>query len=157
MTHIYILRLECNKYYVGKCDDIYNKHINTTLQSDWIRKYKPISLEKTISKPFKSSKCDRIVDTITKEYMSIYEIDNVRGGTYVEIQLSDFHKDVLKMETFYNPQYTEHYVKDYTHIDRNVVSEKIIKCNEWECEYCDKTFTTKFGSIIHEISCKDTG
>jgi predicted GIY-YIG superfamily endonuclease len=95
MTNIYILRLEGGKYYVGKSEDVINRfsqHING-YGSFWTRKYKPISLEKIIenASPFDE-------DKITKEYMSKYGIDNVRGGSYVEIELSEFHKRVLKME-----------------------------------------------------------
>jgi hypothetical protein len=25
---------------------------------------------------------------------------------------------------------------------------------EWECEYCDRTFTTKYGCSVHERSCR---
>jgi predicted GIY-YIG superfamily endonuclease len=28
------------------------------------------------------------------------------------------------------------------------------KEEEWECEYCDRTFTTKYGCSVHERSCK---
>jgi hypothetical protein len=27
--------------------------------------------------------------------------------------------------------------------------------DEWECEYCDRTFTTEFGCGVHEKSCKE--
>ena len=50
MTNIYVLRLEGNRYYVGKSNDVvtrYQQHING-YGSAWTRKYKPISLEKTI-------------------------------------------------------------------------------------------------------------
>jgi len=26
----------------------------------------------------------------------------------------------------------------------------------WECDYCDRTFTTRFGCSVHEKSCKKT-
>ena len=28
--------------------------------------------------------------------------------------------------------------------------------DEWGCEYCDRTFTTQFGCMVHEKSCKHT-
>jgi hypothetical protein len=37
-------------------------------------------------------------DKITKEYMSKYGIDKVRGGSYVEVELSPFQIDALQKE-----------------------------------------------------------
>lgn len=34
---------------------------------------------------------------------------------------------------------------------KHIVSSKE---EEWECEYCDRSFTTKYGRMIHERSCK---
>jgi len=93
--NIYVLRLVDGKYYIGKSVNImnrFNKHLNG-FGAAWTKKYKPISIEKTFTgmSPFEE-------DKITKEYMSEYGIDNVRGGSYVQIELSDNHKDVLNME-----------------------------------------------------------
>ena len=94
-TNIYILRLEGGRYYIGKSDNVmnrYQQHLNGN-GSAWTRKYKPVSVIKVIENvsPFEE-------DKVTKEYMSTYGIDKVRGGSYVEVDLSDFHRNALKME-----------------------------------------------------------
>ena len=94
-TSIYVLRLEGGRYYIGKSDNVmnrYQQHLNGN-GSAWTRKYKPVSFERTIENvsPFEE-------DKITKEYMSKYGIDKVRGGSYVEVELSEFHIDALQME-----------------------------------------------------------
>jgi predicted GIY-YIG superfamily endonuclease len=162
MTNIYILRLEGGKYYVGKSEDVknrYQQHMNGS-GSSWTRKYKPISIEKTIenASPFEE-------DKITKEYMSKYGIDNVRGGSYVEIELSEFHKEALKMEIWAAKDLctqcgrTGHFVQ-YCYARTDVSGKKIefedsSEEDEWGCEYCNRTFTTQFGCMVHEKSCKD--
>ena len=156
MTNIYILRLEGGKYYVGKSEDVinrYQQHMNGT-GSSWTRKYSPISLEKTIdnASPFDE-------DKVTKEYMSKYGIDNVRGGSYVEIELSEFHTQALKMEIWAAKDLCTqcgragHFVKD-CYAKTDVSGKKIEFENEWGCEYCDRIFTTQFGCMIHEKTCK---
>lgn len=162
MTNIYILRLEGGKYYVGKSEDVinrYQQHMNGS-GSSWTRKYKPISLEKTIenASPFDE-------DKITKEYMSKYGIDNVRGGSYVEITLSEFQNETLKTEIWAAKDLCTqcgragHFVKDcYAKTDvsgREITFEDSSEDDEWGCEYCNRTFTTRFGCVIHEKSCKD--
>jgi len=69
----------------------YEQHIKGS-GSAWTRKYKPVSLEKTIENVSSFEE-----DKVTKEYMSKYDIDKVRGGSYVEVELSDFHTDALKL------------------------------------------------------------
>lgn len=94
-TTIYILRLEGGHYYIGKSQNVikrYQEHLNGS-GSAWTRKYAPISLERTIEG---ASIFDE--DKITKEYMAKYGIDKVRGGSYVQIELSPFHIDALNME-----------------------------------------------------------
>jgi len=158
MTNIYILLLEEERYYIGRSNNVlfrYQEHINGN-GSAWTRKYKPISLEKTITNvsPFEE-------DKITKEYMSKYGIDKVRGGSYVEIELSKFHIDALKMEIWSakdlctNCGRFGHFIKDcYAKTD---VFENIIKYEaeyNWGCKYCDKKFTKEFSAIVHEKSCR---
>jgi predicted GIY-YIG superfamily endonuclease len=94
-TNIYILRLLNNKWYVGKSDDVdfrYQQHLKG-YGSTWTKIYKPISIERIISN---ASPFDE--DKITKEYMSKYGIDNVRGGSYCNKDLDEFQTHMLKTE-----------------------------------------------------------
>jgi predicted GIY-YIG superfamily endonuclease len=95
MSTIYVLRLEGGRYYVGKSDNVmkrYQQHLDGS-GSAWTRKYPPVSLEKTIehASPFEE-------DKVTKEYMSRYGVDRVRGGSYVELALSESQTDALQRE-----------------------------------------------------------
>lgn len=82
---IYILKLENNKFYVGKTKNIlirYKQHVNGN-GSFWTKKFKPIHIDKLIYD------CDDFdEDKYVKIYMSIHGIDNVRGGTYIQEKLS---------------------------------------------------------------------
>lgn len=163
-TNIYVLNLKGGRYYVGKSDNVtnrYQQHLNGN-GSAWTRKYKPISLEKTIEKVSHFEE-----DKITKEYMSKYGIDKVRGGSYVEVELSRFHMDALKMEIWGAKDLCTqcgrngHWVKDCrakTDVSGNKIeyeeSSDEEDTIEWCCDYCDRTFTTAFGCGIHEKSCK---
>ena len=94
-TTIYVLRLEGGRYYVGKSDNViarYQQHVDGK-GSAWTKKYPPVSLVTTIegASPFEE-------DKITKEYMAKYGIENVRGGSYVQLVLPQFHMDALNME-----------------------------------------------------------
>ena len=158
MSTIYVLRLKGGRYYVGKSNNVmnrYKQHLNGS-GSAWTKKYKPISVEKTIRNvsPFEE-------DKITKEYMSTYGIDKVRGGSYVEIKLSEFHMAALNMEIWAaNDLCTQcgrsgHFVKDcYARTDASGNKIEYEDSEEWCCEYCDRTFTTAFGCGVHEKSCK---
>lgn len=81
---IYILKLEEGKYYIGKTNslaDRYRQH-NEGTGSKWTAKYKPINIIDT----HPGDGYDE--DMYTKRYMSLYGIDNVRGGSYCTIDLS---------------------------------------------------------------------
>ena len=165
-TNIYILQLEGGRYYIGKSDNVmnrYQQHLNGG-GAAWTRKYKPVSLIKTIENVSSFEE-----DKFTKEYMSKYGIDKVRGGSYVEIELSEFHTAALKMEIWAAKDLCTqcgragHFVKNcYAASDAS--GKKIEYEDEdehedeevdvWGCEYCDRTFTTAFGCGVHEKSCK---
>jgi len=163
-TNIYVLRLASGKFYVGKSENVikrYQQHLNGN-GSAWTRKYKPISLEKTISNVSSFEE-----DKVTKEYMNKYGINNVRGGSYVEIELSDFHTEALKMEIWGAKDLCtqcgrgSHFVKDCiarTDVCGNTIEYEDDEEEEdvWGCEYCDRTFTTEYGCVVHERKCKQT-
>jgi predicted GIY-YIG superfamily endonuclease len=91
-TNLYVLRLAGGRYYVGKTANLDSRiaqHMDGQ-GSAWTRKYKPISVvekRRNVS-PFEE-------DSLTLEYMSTYGVDKVRGGSYVEVVLSDEQKDEL--------------------------------------------------------------
>ena len=81
---IYTLRLESKKYYVGKTTDLMrrlNEHQNGE-GSAWTKKYKALFVEDILVTvdPFDEDKC-------TKNAMSKFGIENVRGGSYVTVVL----------------------------------------------------------------------
>jgi len=115
LTTIYILRLEAGRFYIGKSNNVatrYLEHLNGN-GSAWTRLYKPISLDRTIQK---ASPFDE--DKYTKEYMSKYGIDKVRGGSYVQVVLSEADKRSIEKEIWgaknacTNCGRTNHFVAD---------------------------------------------
>jgi hypothetical protein len=94
MVYIYILKLIDNKYYVGKTNNpIFriNEHNNNN-GSEWTKKYHPLSLIEC----FKGDEFDE--DKFTKIYMDKYGIDNVRGGSYCQMELPYYQINALKKE-----------------------------------------------------------
>jgi len=94
-TNIYILRLQGEKYYIGKSDNPekrFEEHKNGC-GSSWTKKYKPIEIIKILSNVSHFEE-----DKVTKEYMDKYGINNVRGGTYVSIELDEIQLETLKRE-----------------------------------------------------------
>ena len=135
---IYILKLKENKYYVGKTNrtvnDRYQEHLDGN-GSIWTKKYKPISIIKHIenSSPFDE-------DRYVKEYMAIYGIENVRGGSYNQEELNGDTIKFLRNElrTSNNECYkcgsTSHFASecDYISID-DYIQFFITNLNSIEC------------------------
>lgn len=94
-TIIYILKLENDKYYIGKTNNL-NKRLyqhKNGFGSEWTKKYKFVKLIETINS---SSHFDE--DKYTKIYMDKFGIDNVRGGSYNKIKLTNYQKHNLITE-----------------------------------------------------------
>jgi predicted GIY-YIG superfamily endonuclease len=94
--NIYVLELVKNKFYVGKTFNNvsvrYKQHENGK-GSMWTRMFRPIRIlehYETINE-FEE-------DMMTKKYMNKYGIDNVRGGTYVKIELEPYEIKAITQE-----------------------------------------------------------
>jgi len=115
MTFIYVLQLELNKYYVGKTNDPETKfdfHFSSC-GSAWTKTFKPINICEFISErdPYEE-------DIYTLKYMEKYGIDNVRGGSFCTIELSEEQikliNQMIKGSTnkCYNCKESGHFIKD---------------------------------------------
>lgn len=86
MVFIYILKLEKDKYYIGKTNNPefrLDMHFNSN-GSAWTTKYKPIKLLELIKD------CDDYdEDKYTRIYMDKYGIENVRGGSFTSVKLDN--------------------------------------------------------------------
>ena len=149
---IYILKLTNNKYYICKRDNLDNSDNklegNNTI-SDWVSKYPIIEVYKVINT---DNSCD--IDKYVKEYMQKYGIDNVRGGSYNQIQLSQSQQLVLDQElNIFNNLYSSYgqnnIINDYNsqihnngflfdYIKYNNVSDKSIEIVK---EYSEESYS----------------
>lgn len=93
MIYIYAIKLEKDKYYIGKTSNPkfrLQSHFDSN-GSSWTKKYKPLKVIEIISN------CDDYdEDKITMQYMDKYGINNVRGGSFVSVELDKTTIDILK-------------------------------------------------------------
>ena len=113
MTSIYVLKLENNKYYVGKTKDTHSrikKHFSGK-GSEFTKKYKPKSVEKIYFNTDDELK-------YTLKFMNKYGIENVRGGPFVKLELPKEYiitiKQMLSSEydCCFNCGKSGHFVRD---------------------------------------------
>jgi hypothetical protein len=147
MVFIYILELENKKYYIGKTknpDFRLEQHFNST-GSQWTKKYKPKKVLQIIPD------CDDYdEDKYTRIYMDKYGINNVRGGSYVQIKLDKVTIENLeKMNRGTTNKCFLCGVKGHFAKECNDNYEDV-----WICEYCDKEFTDENKCQLHENKCK---
>ncbi len=95
MVYIYILQCQNGKYYIGKTEDPDTRildHLDGKAAA-WTKKYPPIDVIKVIPD------CDDFdEDKYTKQYMAKFGIDNVRGGSYVQVTLDSQTKKFIQRE-----------------------------------------------------------
>ncbi len=142
-TNIYILKLNDNKYYVGKTKDV-NKRFQDHFSgngSSWTQLYKPIEVIKVINNASIFEE-----DKQVKELMNIHGIDHVRGGTYSKIKLSAEEKQTLQKEIWSARDscircgYDSHFVKDCyakTDINGNNIENNDVNKDISDKECCD--------------------
>ena len=140
MVHIYILKLEDNKYYVGKTNNLSNrlKDHKTNNGSLWTQKYKPIDIYKIYED------CDDFdEDKYTIMYMEQFGIINVRGGSFSQIKLNKDNINIInKMFRNANNQCficgsKEHFVNTCSYKENNEIKMK--KKSKEKCD-CPASF-----------------
>lgn len=95
MEELYVLQLQGGKYYVGKTSDMnrrYEEHKKGT-GSSWTSKYKPVKILEV--RPLKDEYDE---NNTTKDLMKKYGVDNVRGGSYTQVELPYGTKVVIQSE-----------------------------------------------------------
>lgn len=139
MVSIYILKLEQGKYYVGKSNNVNVRlasHFNSS-GSEWTKKYKPIEIVEKIEN------CDNYdEDKYTLKYMNEYGVNNVRGGSFCQIELSDDNKKTIQQmlngcnDKCYICGKKDHFAKD---------------CNEKEGEWNFENIIKNIGNFLLDV------
>lgn len=82
--YIYILKCESGKYYVGKTKDIRRRIEQHLIRKTckWTEKFKPLEIEKIF---ITDDALDE--DKWVKKYIMLQGLNNVRGGSYCQINL----------------------------------------------------------------------
>lgn len=149
-TALYILELANQKYYIGKTNKPVHEriaeHFNGT-GAEWTKLHKPLRLAE-----IKNDIDDYDEDKYTKIYMRKYGIENVRGGSYVTIVLSDYQKLALEKElcTVENKCFKCNKEGHYASTCPNI-TDKIVP-NQSSSTTNSFSATSIFGSLIKTIT-----
>ncbi len=179
MVSIYVLKLENNKFYVGKTTNPLirlEEHFNNN-GSVWTKIYKPVNIIEIIPN------CDEYdEDKYTIKYMKQYGIDNVRGGSFCQVELDEESVNTINRmingstDKCYKCGSNEHFANSckmstklkcercdrmghniddcYASTDKNG-DEIIDYVDTYACGYCDKEFDTEKGAQFHmNVHCK---
>jgi hypothetical protein len=156
MVFVYILKLEKGKYYVGKTNNPQFRletHFNSN-GSEWTKIYKPLKVLE-----IKPNCDDYDEDKYTRMYMDKYGINNVRGGSFVSVQLTKYQKDILhQMSNGTNDKCFicgkgGHFAKDcQENACRETDSDEEYE-EVWVCNYCEKEFIEERKCEYHEKYC----
>lgn len=96
---VYVLKLEKGKYYIGKTSkDVevrFREHLDPQMRtsSSWTQMYRP---ERILAIYPHSEDSDE--NKVTKEWMRLKGIENVRGGLYTQLELSEEVVNQIELE-----------------------------------------------------------
>ena len=160
MEQLYVIACEKGKYYIGKTKDVmkrFEEH-KSGQGSAWTKKYKPVKLETC-----RALNGDHDENNVTKDYMKKKGIEHVRGGSYTQMILPTDVISVLQRELqgnadiCYKCNLAGHFAGQCPITVRKEAKKTIPVATVvvWECNFCERTFSTKYGCSVHERSCKE--
>jgi len=134
--YVYTARLQDGKYYAGKSSEpdrrfLEHKYGNNHA-SEWTKKYKAVELLET--KPMTSEHDET---KITIDLMKKYGIDNVRGGPWTSVVLTENEKSLIRKlihsesDECYGCGQNDHFVKE--------CPSKVQRSNTLPCYGCQET------------------
>ena len=132
MVHIYVLKCEDGKYYVGRTDDglkRFNQHLGGR-GAKWTKKYKPVDLAEWY--PDKKNVHEKM---ITHKVMKKYGVRNVRGGPYTQVEMDESRISSIEESIGINQSKTKP-IKTQSKIQTKPKSEKRTKT---KCSRCGRT------------------
>lgn len=133
LFYVYVLELQDTKYYIGKSlkpmkrigDHIPN---GSSRGSGWTQMYKPLKILE-----IKEAWDPMEEDFTTLRYMNQMGIDNVRGGSFCELNLSDSNAQTLE-KMMRGAEDKCYFCGSYGHLingcDRKNIQRKTTKCKE---------------------------
>jgi predicted GIY-YIG superfamily endonuclease len=150
---LYVLQLEDGKYYVGKTTNLKRRveEHSKGNGSEWTWTYRPVKVLE--SRPLKD---DHDENNTTKNMMKKYGIENVRGGTYCQVELPKSYETALQAEicsaenSCFKCGGKGHFVRDCP-VDCDVDCDD---AHVWQCSKCTCEFSTERAAEIHEASCR---
>ena len=133
MEMLYTLQLKDGKYYVGKTTDVKKrfKEHQSGSGAAWTREHIPLRLLEC--RPLKDEHDE---NNTTKNYMKKYGIENVRGGSYTQLELPTHTRTVIENEIRGNTGACFR-CGEQGHFARNCKSQV------WSCEDCGNNYVSK--------------
>jgi GIY-YIG catalytic domain len=175
-TNVYVLLLEDGNYYVGKSRNVEErfKQHQAGSGSAWTRRYKPVAIVETLP-----NVSPLMEDLKTKEYMSLYGIQKVRGASYCQMLLPPPLIQSIQREIWSAQDRcmkcgsNQHWVTECTQREQASccnaisgwirrlfavpVSASVSSAPTITCRYCKtRKFTSSYGCALHEKACKNS-